>query len=111
MVILSLIAVMGTTSTISHAFAEVQTSDVLGLLNKASSGVKGSNIGPIVDKAKPDFSALKSLADKFASVPVQVICLTLWVIQPLHHLLLVFNNNIHSIHLQTQTLFFSLLLL
>jgi hypothetical protein len=67
--ILSLIAVVGSTSTISHAVAEVQTSDVLGLLDKASSGVKGSDIGPIVDKAKPDFSALKSLADKFASVP------------------------------------------
>lgn len=64
--ILSLIAVVGTTSTISQANAELKASDILGLADQTSSGI---DVGKIADQAKPDFGALKSFADKFSSVP------------------------------------------
>jgi hypothetical protein len=67
--ILSLIAVVGTTSTISQVNAELKASDVLGLTDKASSSISGSDIGAIADKVKPDFKSLESFADKFSSVP------------------------------------------
>ena len=65
--ILSLIAVVGSASTLSQVYAQVKASDILGLVDKASSAVSGSDIGGIKDKATPDFNALKSFGDKVSS--------------------------------------------
>lgn len=67
--ILSLIAVVGTTSTLSHAFA-LKTSDVLALADKASKGsLSQSDISGFADQAKPNLGsqALKDFADKAAT--------------------------------------------
>jgi hypothetical protein len=67
--ILSLIAVVGTTTTLSHAFALTQ-SDVLALADKASKGsLSQSDIGGFIDQAKPNLGsqALKDFADKAAT--------------------------------------------
>jgi hypothetical protein len=65
--ILSLIAVVGSASTLSQVYAQVKASDILGLVDKASSAVSGSDVGGIADKSKPDFNALKSFADQVSS--------------------------------------------
>jgi hypothetical protein len=67
--ILSFIAVIGTISTLSYAYAEVKASDILGLADQGSNVASGSDIGAIADNAKPDLSALKDFGDKFASIP------------------------------------------
>jgi hypothetical protein len=69
--ILSLIAVVGTTSTLSHAYAAtVKPSDVLTLADKASKGgLTTSDINNFATQNKPDLGSqsLKDFADSLAS--------------------------------------------